>query len=374
MISYAQNFEDVMLWRALKHVKKGFYVDVGAWSPDNDSVTRFFYENGWHGINIEPNSDFNAEYAIKRQRDINLNVAVGEKKGTLTIHFLNSSGLSTANKDIAKQFISEGLESYPKKVKTETLANIFHENIPQGQEIHFLKVDVEGMEEAVLKGNNWTLYKPWILIVEATLPVILNTTLSRAPIESCSWEPFLINKGYTLVYADGLNRFYVVNKHPELRGAFKYPPNVFDCFLISSHKNLEAKVRESEAKMNLILSQLDAIKVSKSWRITKPLRWMSLQISPLTQNGFKSGLKFILFNIFKRLVLYIESRSKLKNVFITSLKKFGIYSKVKKIFDDFQFSTSPRASYINYEDLISVRLMKDIESLMHARPDHIKII
>lgn len=64
MISYAQNFEDVMLWRALKHVKKGFYVDVGAWSPDNDSVTRFFYENGWHGINIEPNSDFNAEYAI----------------------------------------------------------------------------------------------------------------------------------------------------------------------------------------------------------------------------------------------------------------------------------------------------------------------
>lgn len=374
MISYAQNFEDVMLWRALKHVKNGFYVDVGAWSPDNDSVTKFFYENGWHGINIEPNSDFNAEYAIKRQRDINLNVAVGEKKGTLTIHFLNSSGLSTANKDIAKQFISEGLESYPKKVKTETLANIFHVNIPQGQEIHFLKVDVEGMEEAVLKGNNWILYKPWILIVESTLPVLLDSTLSVAPIESCSWESFLINKGYTFVYADGLNRFYVVNERPELCGAFKYPPNVFDSFLISSQKNIEAKAKESEAKMNLILSQLDAIKGSKSWRITKPLRWMSLQISLLTQNGFKSRLKFIFFNILKRLVLFIESRPKLKIVFITSLKKFGIYSKVKKIFDDFQFSTSPRASYINYEDLISVRLMKDIESLMHAKPDHIKII
>ena len=26
-ISYAQNFEDVMLWRALKHVEKGFYID-----------------------------------------------------------------------------------------------------------------------------------------------------------------------------------------------------------------------------------------------------------------------------------------------------------------------------------------------------------
>lgn len=73
------------------------------------------------------------------------------------------------------------MESYPKKVKAETLANIFHLNIPQGQEIHFLKVDVEGMEEAVLKGNNWILYKPWILIVESTLPVFLDSTLSLAP-------------------------------------------------------------------------------------------------------------------------------------------------------------------------------------------------
>jgi hypothetical protein len=174
----------------------------------------------------------------------------------------------------------------------------------------------------------------------------------------------------------------VVNNHPELRGAFKYPPNVFDYFLlINSQKNLEAKARESEAKareseanMNLILSQLDAIKGSKSWRITKPLRWMNLQISLLTQNGFKSRLKSIFFNILKRLVLFIESRPKLKIVFITSLKKFGIYSKVKKKFDDFQFSTSSRASYIKYEDLTSVRLMKDIESLMHARSEHIKII
>ena len=139
-------------------------------------------------------------------------------------------------------------------------------------------------------------------------------------------------------------------------------------------KESEAKAKESEANMNLILSQLDAIKGSKSWRITKPLRWMNLQISLLTQNRFKSRLKFIFFNIFKRFVFYIESRPKLKIVFIMSLKKIGIYSKVKKKFDDFQFSTSSRASYINYEDLISVRLMKDVESLIHDRPDHIKII
>ena len=54
IVSYSQNFEDVMLWRALKDVENGFYIDVGANHPAIDSVTKLFYENGWSGINIEP--------------------------------------------------------------------------------------------------------------------------------------------------------------------------------------------------------------------------------------------------------------------------------------------------------------------------------
>jgi len=46
-----------MLWRALKHIERGFYIDVGAWSSDLDSVTRAFYEHGWRGINVEPNPE-----------------------------------------------------------------------------------------------------------------------------------------------------------------------------------------------------------------------------------------------------------------------------------------------------------------------------
>ena len=42
-ISYAQNFEDVILWRALNHVENGFYVDVGAMDPTEHSVTKAFY-------------------------------------------------------------------------------------------------------------------------------------------------------------------------------------------------------------------------------------------------------------------------------------------------------------------------------------------
>jgi hypothetical protein len=41
--SYAQNFEDVMLWRALGHVAQGFYIDLGAHDPVIDSVSHALY-------------------------------------------------------------------------------------------------------------------------------------------------------------------------------------------------------------------------------------------------------------------------------------------------------------------------------------------
>src|SRR2546423_10649850 len=55
VITYAQNFEDVILARVFSGCTDGFYVDVGAGDPLNLSVTKWFYDLGWDGINIEPN-------------------------------------------------------------------------------------------------------------------------------------------------------------------------------------------------------------------------------------------------------------------------------------------------------------------------------
>src|SRR5215831_3973844 len=80
-ISYAQNFEDVMLWRALKHIDKGFYIDVGANDPDKDSVTKAFYERGWRGINVEPVPQWFERLEKARPRDLNLQLALGAEPG-----------------------------------------------------------------------------------------------------------------------------------------------------------------------------------------------------------------------------------------------------------------------------------------------------
>ena len=222
--SYAQNFEDVMLWWALGHISNGFYIDVGAWSPDTDSVTRLFYEKGWRGINIEPNPKFHKQYLHKRAEDINLNVAVSDEIGTAEIYFVSNPGLSSLDKSIAQGHVALGLTAKPSLVNVTTLSEIC-ETFSENQAIHFLKVDVEGFEKNVFLGNDWKKYRPWIIVAEATLPMTQVENYEE-------WEYILLDANYLFVYADGLNRFYLAEEHKELLKFFKYPPNVFDNFSI----------------------------------------------------------------------------------------------------------------------------------------------
>ena len=94
-ISYAQNYEDVILWRALRDVERGFYVDVGAADPEEWSVTRAFYDRGWSGINVEPLDEYFDRLTKDRPRDTNLKVAVGREAGLRTLHAIRGTGLST---------------------------------------------------------------------------------------------------------------------------------------------------------------------------------------------------------------------------------------------------------------------------------------
>lgn len=226
-VSYAQNYEDVMLWRALRHVENGFYIDVGAQSPESDSVTKAFSLFGWRGINIEPHPTYFTQLSELRPRDINLDVALGEQSGSLMMNFVDDSGLSTADQEIAGRHAAAGWAVRTQEVSMLTLAEVWQQHVPDAQQVHFLKVDVEGLERAVLAGNDWKIDRPWIVLVEATLP---NSQTENHG----AWEPILLAASYEFVYADGLNRFYVSKERFELAAAFKYPPNVFDGFITAS--------------------------------------------------------------------------------------------------------------------------------------------
>lgn len=247
-ISYAQNFEDVVLWRALKHVNTGFYIDVGANDPDIDSVTRAFYERGWRGINIEPTSQWFQRLQEARERDINLQLAVGSESGEIPLYEIADTGLSTADISIAERHQSErGLEYVELTVPQETLGNICEQY--HISPIHFLKIDVEGMEKAVLEGADFSKIRPWIVVVESTCPNSQKENYSE-------WEPILQNTGYTYVYSDGLNRFYLAEEHSELVSKFQYPPNYFDDFVPNKQLEVEVKLKNTVTHLKEVESEL----------------------------------------------------------------------------------------------------------------------
>ncbi|MCX7182610.1 MAG: FkbM family methyltransferase [Nitrosospira sp.] len=270
-----------MLWRALKHVENGFYIDVGANDPTLDSVTRAFYERGWNGINIEPLPSHHADLQRERPRDINLQCGAGAIHGEIELWECDVRGWSTADKSVAALHRSNGHEGIFHKIKVLPLSEICASNV--NSEIHFLKIDVEGFEKSVIEGMDFSHFRPWILVIEATFP---NSSEEMHD----EWEGIVLSNGYLLAYIDGLNRFYVASEHSELLVALRYPPNVFDEHARFEQLNSEFRAQQAEATLRTVYC-------SRSWRILSPLRWLSFQSHLLQSLGVFSRSKALVSKI-----------------------------------------------------------------------------
>ena len=73
----------------------GFYLDVGAHHPVRFSNTKLFYDYGWNGINIDPNERTSEIFQKARPRDINLEMAIGEKIGEQEFFKYDESALNS---------------------------------------------------------------------------------------------------------------------------------------------------------------------------------------------------------------------------------------------------------------------------------------
>ncbi|GAA0574223.1 FkbM family methyltransferase [Caenispirillum bisanense] len=225
IISYAQNFEDVILWRAVGDIPDGCYIDIGAWHPVIDSVSKAFYEHGWRGIHVEPATEYVNLLRADRPDETVIQAVVSDRPGIIQFYEIPDSGLSTARKDIALEHQAKlGYEVVETPVTAITLDSLLA--LAPSDDIHWLKIDVEGFEREVLSGWRESPRRPWIIVVEATYPNTQSDTYA-------DWEPLILDKNYRLVYRDGLNRFYLHEQHPELGERFIYPPNVFDGFQLS---------------------------------------------------------------------------------------------------------------------------------------------
>lgn len=229
MRSYAQNGEDVRLQRVFSHLSDGFFIDVGACHPVNHNVTKHFSEQGWRGINIEPNPTIFSELERDRPREINLNVGIGDRVDRLVFfECVEQIGSSTFSRDEASKLAEAGSTLNVHEVELTTLDLVCRAHAPEV--IHFLKIDVEGGERAVLEGMDWSRYRPIVVVIEATLPN------SPRPCHEL-WEELLLRADYRFACFDGLNRFYVRREDEGLIPTLALCPNVFDEFV--NHETME---------------------------------------------------------------------------------------------------------------------------------------
>jgi FkbM family methyltransferase len=222
-ISYASNFEDILLFRIFSGRQTGFYLDIGADHPVHWSTTKIFYDRGWSGVNVEPGPHFK-DLVHQRPRDVNINAVVLDKPGEVDFYLHEGLlGTSTVQERVA------GLESYDLKrrkvrIKAVSLAQLAQEH-PQLRSAAFFKIDAEGAEDAIVSGADWSALRPEVLIIEATKPY------SNERCDDWRAEK-LAGSGFQEAYFDGVNAWFVREESADLKRHFRLPVNQLDGFVL----------------------------------------------------------------------------------------------------------------------------------------------
>ena len=188
--SYGQNGEDLIIDRLMAGRKSGFYVDVGSHHPIRFSNTYKFYKRGWRGLNIDAMPGSAKHFQLFRGRDISIECGVAEVNGVMTYYMFNEPALNTFS------FEEAGLKNQPpykiigtKEVRVERLDFLLQKYLPKEQDIDFLSLDVEGMDYEVLRSNDWSKYRPELILAETLHYDIINSS-------DCPIVRFLVDIGY----------------------------------------------------------------------------------------------------------------------------------------------------------------------------------
>lgn len=262
-ISYAQNFEDVRLWRAFADVGVGRYIDIGAQDPVKDSVSLAFYERGWRGVHVEPTSAYAAMMRVARPDETVIEAAVSMAQGPLLFFEIPKTGLSTGDPEIAEQHKDSGWECREIFVPTVTLADILDLSGPDL--INWMKIDVEGMEADVLASWGDCPARPAALVIEATSPGTQKATHQ-------AWYEMVTGRGYIDVLFDGLSRYFVHESHASRGEALALSPNIFDGYQVAqSHFSASHLTRNNEAELSAMRKEAEEERVREVTALSERL-------------------------------------------------------------------------------------------------------
>ncbi|MDB5145726.1 MAG: hypothetical protein JWQ66_4439 [Mucilaginibacter sp.] len=209
-LSYSQSGEDLIVDFIFTQmgVSNPSYLDIGAHHPFYLSNTAFFYEKGCEGINIEPDPALFKLFPVHRSKDININCGIGKEDGELVLNIMNVPALNTFMGEEAERLVKENNFKIINKlpIPIQSIQSIV-QKYKNGTFPDFLSIDVEGLDDDIIKSIDFNRFKPIVICLE---------TISYA--ENGRGEKnnaiitYLENKGY-LKYADtNINTIFVLRE------------------------------------------------------------------------------------------------------------------------------------------------------------------
>jgi len=165
-ISFSQSGEDVILNHCLSEINDCrdafFYVDIGCFHPITFNNSFFLSMSGWRGINVDPQPLSIAAFRMMRPNDINIVGAISDKSEIRAFYEVDS-GTSPVSSFMP---LPPELPHSIRMVQCWTLDDLLAQHLPDGQQIGFLDLDVEGLDQAIFDRFSVERYLPRIIAIE----------------------------------------------------------------------------------------------------------------------------------------------------------------------------------------------------------------
>lgn len=204
--SYAPNFDDVLLWRALRDVGPGYYIDTAPAPAGPGSATQAFYQRGWRGLNLAATPALARALREARPADVTLDGAAAAEAGSALVYEV--AGAATRDAALAQRRAAAGAAVRQREIALHPLDALCAAHAAPA--IHFLRLGDDA--DAALAGLDLRRWRPWVVVAAGG---------ARAA---------LLGHGYTLAHDDGQQCYYADAARPALAEALRLPPHPADDF------------------------------------------------------------------------------------------------------------------------------------------------
>ena len=202
-ISYSQSAEDLILLRYLKYkkIRKGKYLDIGAFHPKWVSNTYLLHKNGFTGFCVDLDEDRLRWFRFARGdkvKTISGAVSNSKSKFIKVYKFKRKSPFSlvdTTSLEHAEYFKSKHNTGFEEvKIKNYHINNIFK----KVGKINVLNIDIESQDFNVLKSSNLKIINPEIILIEDNSSYFASNDLIK----------FFLKNQYYLISICGLTKIF----------------------------------------------------------------------------------------------------------------------------------------------------------------------